>query len=106
MRYLALEIIREGSGRSGRQKAGDLSIGVPLPRSHEGIEDAPQNACALGDAFAFGVLADKRAEISVVCRVTHDHLQVFSVELFSTVHSPDRYMVLRMGSDKRRSLSR
>lgn len=76
MRHLALEIIREGSSRSGCQKASDLSIGVPLPRSHEGIEDASQNACALGDAIAFGGLGNERAEISMVCGVAHDHLQV------------------------------
>src|SRR4051794_33976909 len=41
MRYLALEIIGQGSGRPGRQKSSDLPINIPLPRSHEGIEDAP-----------------------------------------------------------------
>ena len=50
MRDFAFEIIREGSGRPSRKKASDLSIDVPLPGFHEGIEDAPQNACALGDA--------------------------------------------------------
>jgi len=40
-RHLALQIIRETSGRPSCKKALDLPVGVSLPGLQEGIEDAP-----------------------------------------------------------------
>ena len=59
----------------------------------------------LGTDLPLEALSDERAEFSVVCGVAHDHLQVFLVELFSTVFVLKPHMVLGMSSDKRCSLS-
>ena len=40
-RHLALQIIRETSGRPSCEKARDLPVGVSLPGLQESIEDAP-----------------------------------------------------------------
>src|SRR5262245_62863542 len=53
MEHLAFKIISKGSGRPSCEKVSDLSIGVPLPGLHEGIEDASQNARPLCDRFTF-----------------------------------------------------
>ena len=73
MHNLPLEIVGEDAARPGSEEVNDLSIGRPLARLHEGVEDAPQNAWLLRCGFVLrgSLVAEKRTEIAGLRRVTH-----------------------------------